>query len=122
MSRSLSLSNEPMMVENDPRDTQADRDMAGRVGSALSFAYPGWCWKVEIPPNQQVIIVRCLTVNLRGNYGYSIHRHKVSDEIRACLIGAGALLERYEHQKKHPGKFRPDDVSEMAGMLVKPQI
>ena len=113
----------PLMIDDDARDLPGDRLICGFIGHAVAAAYPGWEWRIEIAPphNNRLIIVRCLTVDFRGKWGFAVHRDKVADVKLACVKGAGAFLERYEHQKGHAGRFRPVDVDPVAGIFVKPQ-
>ena len=124
MSRYLKLAGmaEPQVhVENDPRDEPQHRELCTRAGQLLSLNYPNWIWKVEIPPRSGMIIIRNLTLDPDGKYGYAIKFPSLSATLNEVTYAAGAFLERYESKRGHAGRFRPDDLNGRIMRLVKPE-
>lgn len=122
----LSADASPIIVEDDPRDDPADRLLCGCIGAAVCRTFPDWEWRVEIlpAPNNRTIIVRNLTLDFRGKYGFAIDRNKLPagrDETAFAVWGARCLLERYEHLKRHAGRLHPDDFTPQESLFLKPE-
>ncbi len=113
---------EPIEINDDPRDVLSDRLLCGRIGRLLAETYPDWTWGVEIPPEQNAVIIRNLTLDPRGKYGMFTWKSELDPTLRAVVTGAGEFLERYEHLKKHPGRFGPEDLSGYIMACEKPEI
>ena len=126
MSRYLKLGalSEPQVhVENDPRDKPAHRELCTRAGQLLVADYPYWIWKVEIPPEDSgMIIVRNLTLDPDGKYGYAIRLDRLSSTLNEITYAAGAFLERYEQVKGHSGEFKAEDLDGKIVRLIKPEM
>lgn len=108
-------------VENDPRDKPQHRELCTRAGQLLVADYPYWIWKVEIPPESGMLIVRNLTLDPDGKYGYALKLATLSATLNEVTYAAGAFLERYESLKGHSGRFTPDDINGKIMRLVKPE-
>lgn len=115
--------NTNVYIMDDPRDKDSDRVLVGQVGRLLSEHYPGWGWYVDCPPEQDALIIRNLTCDFRGKYGFMIRKSKINTgSLRhEVLLAAGAFLERYEHIRRHCGRFRPDDITIHDSIFGKPQ-
>ena len=124
MSNYLKLSGraEPQVhVVNDPRDKPQHRDLCTRAGQLLCLHYPGWIWKVEIPPESGMLIVRNLQLDPDGKYGYALKLDSLSSTLDEVPFAAGAFLERYEQLRGHSGKLKPEDINGENMRLVKPE-
>ena len=111
-------------INDDPNDDPKDKLLCGEIGRILTEHYPGWGWYVEIPARQNMVIIRNLTCDPRGTYGLCIHKTKLNMGLLRAEIckAAGAFLERYEAQRRHCGRFRPDDVDSVRAIFVKPEV
>lgn len=111
----LSLTDAEVVVYDHPEDKPADRLLCGQVGRILSETYPGWHWYVDIPPNQNILIVRNLTCDPRGTMGMVVHKNKMDANVRADTIRAGGeFLERYRMRR---GRIDRDSLAERGEML-----
>ena len=111
-----------VQVENDPRDKPQHRDLCTRAGQLLVLHYPGWIWKVEIPPESGMLIVRNLSVDNDGKWGYAVKLTALSANLNEVTFAAGAFLERYEYVRGHSGRFTHDDINGRNMRLVKPEV
>ncbi len=103
----------------DPNIAPSDWPLARDVRRVLETHYPGWDWGVEIPRGQNVIIVRNLTCNPNGKYGWLIHRDKLGAALSEVERGAGAFLERYRMRR---AGFRPEETEGRIMQLEKPEM
>jgi len=110
-------------IEDSPRDRPQDRVLAAKIGRILSEVYEGWSWRVDIPPEQDAVIIRNLTCDPYGKMGFFNRKSEIDGpdlEIQVIRAG-GDFLERYEHLKLHSGKFRPDDLENRQMIFEKPE-
>lgn len=112
-----------VMVYDHPEDRHQDRLLCAEIGRILVDHYPGWGWYVDIPPKQNVVIIRNLTCDPRGRMGFVKHKDKINMGAlrREVCLAAGAFLEHYEYLKGHAGRFRPDDLNGREMLFEKPQ-
>lgn len=115
--------NTSVYITDHPDDDPKDQLLCGQIGRILTEHYPGWGWYVEIPPKQNMIIIRNLTCDPRGKMGMSIHKDKLNTGLlrKEICKAAGEFLEHYEYQKNHAGRFRPRDVDPVVAIFAKPQ-
>ncbi len=111
--------------DDSAENTDHERLLCAKVGKALSNSYSEWHWQIEVPPNQNLIIIRNLDLLSLDNKPFCMaaHRDKVDNgdlEITVVLM-AGEMLERYEHIRSHFGKFTPRDVEERQQLIVAPE-
>lgn len=116
--------NTSVYINDSPDDDPKDQLLCGQIGRILTEHYPGWGWYVDIPPRQNMVIIRNLTCNPRGTYGMCIHKNKLNTgKLRAEICkAAGAFLERYEARRGHYGRFTPSDVDPVRAIFQKPQV
>ena len=102
----------------DPSIAFTDISLAARAKNVLTKHYPGWCWYVSVPPGQGVIIVRNLDLNPRGQYGFSLHKDRVSRDFEMKVMFAGGeLLERWRAKR---AAFNPQILEGRIMALEKP--
>ena len=106
---------------NDWRDKKEHRELCTRAGQLLCLHYPGWIWKVEIPPKSGMLIVRNLLLDPDGKYGYALKLKSLSSTLDEVPFAAGAFMERYEQLKQHVGGLRSEDINGRNMRLVKPE-
>lgn len=88
-----------VIVHDDARDDPKDRVLAGQIGRLLWEHYPGWAWYVEIPPNQNVVIIRNLDCDPRGRMGMVRYKNGLSASMHEVVLAAGEFLERYRMRR-----------------------
>lgn len=98
-----------------------DETLARDVRAKLFQHYPGWAWAVEIPPGQNVVIIRNLDANPRGQYGLVIHKDKLYGDpyLKKVVMGAGEFLERYRLIR---AGWKPGILSGHQMFLAKPEM
>lgn len=116
----MSVSDEALFVgpHIDASVQAADLSLAKDIGDKLTRDYPGWLWAVEIPPNQGVVILRNLSCNVDGKFGFVIKRKVIDGDpgLKSVMRAAGEFLERY---RKRRGAWREGDDNPMfAGAAV----
>lgn len=106
-------------TEGDARDHPADVILCGEVGAKLTQHYPGWAWKIEIPPNNGVVIVRNLDLDAKGKWGFVLPKDKLGPGLHHIMIAGGELLERWQQRARGTdGSDIPDFID---ALTVKPQ-
>lgn len=83
----------------EPGDDPDDLALVGEVNRILWTHYPGYDWGVEIPPDQNVLYIRNLTLDPTGKVGMVTHLDKISPSRREIVMAGGALLERYNARR-----------------------
>lgn len=108
-------------VEGDSRDEPADVLLCAQVGAKLTQLYPGWCWKVEIPPapHNAVVIIRNLDLDARGKWGFTVPKDRLDASMRLVMIGGGEMLERW--QRRAAGTDGGDIPAPIDALILKPQ-
>lgn len=86
-----------MQIETDYDVLPSDEAMGRRVLEVLHSHYPQWSWIVDVPPNQNLVIVRNLDVDPRGKYGFAIHKGRMiaGDAASMVMLAGGEFLERW---------------------------
>lgn len=82
-------------VLSHPDDSVNDQLLCTRVGQKLWDHYPGWSWHVDIPPNQNVVIVRNLTISHTKPYGFVIYKDRITAGMAEIVKAGGEFLERW---------------------------
>ena len=103
----------------DPDDHPADRTLCAQIGRILTEHYPGWSWHVDIPPRQNVILIRSIILDPSGQKGCEVRfKNGLDVNLHVCVMAGGALLERYGMRR---GPFTEDQIEGKIMQLVKPQ-
>ena len=97
-----------------PRDWSLARD----VRYMLETHYPEWAWGVEIPPGQNVVIVRNLDCDPRGKFGFVLHRDKLDPTLRRVVMAGGEFLERYRMRR---AAYRPEETEGRLMVTERPE-
>jgi len=106
-------------TEGDGRDKPADVLLCGEIGAKLTKLYPGWAWKVEIPPDNDVVIVRNLDLDGRGKFGFVMPKSGLGPALHHVMLAGGELLERWKRRAcGTDGSDIPDFID---ALTVKPQ-
>ena len=103
-------------------DHPMDVRLVGNVNRILHQHYPGWGWYVECPPNQNVVIVRNLDLDLYGKWGFMMLKDRLigeGDRDKAIMRAGGELLERW---KKDRAGVSPDDINNPIDTIKKPLL
>lgn len=81
----------------EPDVTPMDRELGRRCLEVLHEHYPEWQWVVEIPPGQNVVVVRNLDCDPYGRMGMVSHKDRLygDQKLHKVIMGAGEFLERY---------------------------
>ncbi len=106
-------------VDTLDRDDPKDVKLCGEIGRKLWEHYPDWDWGVEIPPdNQNVVIVRNVTCDPRGNMGMVCHKDKLDPALQSVVRAGGEFLERYNMRR---GRFREEEIDGRQMIFEKPE-
>lgn len=113
--------------EHDPEDSDVDKLLCGEIGAILRQHYGGWTWRIEVPPKQDIVIIRnqdLLSASGNKPWCMSIHKSKLTGgNVRISVLrAAGEMLERYESMRGHCGRFRPEDVAERRQLIARPEV
>lgn len=73
-----------------------------QVLEKLHKHYPRWTWVIDIPPNQNVVLIRNLDCDPYGKMAYLLHKDKLAADptLFKVMIAGGELLERYRMQRE----------------------
>lgn len=107
--------NDPVVyVDHDPGNTDEEIRLCNDISRVCFEAYPGFDWYVNIPPNQGIVHVKSLKLSqgagVNAHWGWCVHTKELTPSLREVKIACGAVLERYEKERGHAGRFRPEDV------------
>ena len=82
-------------------DDGRDDALLWRVQAKLWRHYPGWAWYVEIPPAQNIIVIKNFDLggNLNKPWGFVIHKNTLGSDMKMVVRGGGELLERYNRRR-----------------------
>lgn len=99
----------------DPRDLP----LARQALESLFALYPGYAWVAEIPPNQNILKIKNLSLDVRGKYGIVLHKTELSGANipKTMRVAGGELLERFRAVR---GPMQPDDIAGRTGIHEKP--
>ena len=86
-------------TEAEPGDRPEDVTLCGQIGHLLVSHYPDWDWRVEIPPDQNIVIIRNLTCDPRGKMGMVIHKDKLGRTLKSVVMAGGEFLERFRMKR-----------------------
>ncbi len=108
-----------MIVHAEPDLTPLDRELGLKVLNKLHTAYPGWSWIVDVPPGQNVVIVRNATCDPRGRMGFVIYKDRLygDPQLLKVMRAGGEFLERYRMRR---AAYRPEFVEGRNMHLEKP--
>lgn len=86
------------IIEADSDVTPVDLELGRRVLEVLNEHYPGWVWLVDVPPKQNIVVVRNYDCDPRGKYGIVFHKDRLngSDMRLKVMMAGGEFLERYK--------------------------
>lgn len=112
-----------VVIQNiDIRDVMDDVKLAAEIGKYLVEQFPFWTWYVDIPPNQNWVTIKNLSVDGKCKWGWGITKTEFygSPDVwkKKILLAAGEVLERFG---VNPTR-RPDPVDPLRPFLVKPEI
>ncbi len=109
--------NATVHIEDDPSDDPKDVVLCGEIGRVLWDAYPGYAWRVEIPPHQNIIIIRNLDCDPKGRMGMVIYKDQLDVGRNSVVRAAGEFLERYRMRR---GRLDGDDLASRQMIFEKP--
>ena len=111
--------NAEVETRHDPRDHPSDVTLCARIGRVLTEHYPGWQWHVDIPPKQNVVLIRNIDLDPAGRSGCEVrYKDRLDVNLRVCVMAGGALLERYGMRR---GAFTEDQIEGKIMELEKPE-
>lgn len=108
-----------LQTEGDERDHPADVLLCSEIGAKLTKLYPGWAWKIEIPPGNDVVIVRNLDLDARGKFGFVMPKSGLGPDLHHVMLAGGELLERWKRRAR--GTDGSDIPSYIDALTAKPQ-
>lgn len=79
-----------------------DADLGKRALEKLYKDYPGWDWRVDVPPDQNALIVRNYTCDPTGKYGFFIRKTVLYSDpsMRNIMRAGGEFLEQYRQRAR----------------------
>ena len=81
-------------------DDGRDDALVARILGKLWQHYPGWAWYVEIPPNQNIIVIKNFDLGARGKpWGFVIHKDSIDPSLKIVMRGGGEILERWRRRR-----------------------
>ena len=110
--------NAVVSTEAEAGDRPEDVTLCGQIGHLLVSHYPDWDWRVEIPPDQNIIIIRNLTCDPYGKMGMVRYKSDLDPTLKCVVMAAGELLERYRMRR---GPWTPDQTEGRIMCLAKPE-
>lgn len=103
----------------EPDVTPLDKLLGRQVLEALHRHYPGWVWVVDIPPGQNVVLIRNHDCDPRGRMAYLLYKSGLYADptLMKVMRAGGELLERYRMLRRG---FHPVQVEGRIMHLEKP--
>lgn len=89
-------------------DVYDDERLCTAVGAVLWKHYPDWNWHVDVPPRQNIVIVRNTNLSQTKPWGFVLHKSRLSSDLREIVWAGGEILERYN---VHRGRMRVDELA-----------
>ncbi|MDH5451738.1 MAG: hypothetical protein OEX14_00145 [Paracoccaceae bacterium] len=108
------------MINFDTDIMPLDQELGRRVLEKLHRHYPGWSWVVDVPPNQNLAVVRNFDCDPRGTMGFIIYKTALYTDptMHKVMLAGGEFLERYKVLR---AGFRPDALEGRTMIFEKPQ-
>ena len=81
-------------------DDGRDDSLIVQIQLALERHYPGWAWYVEVPPGQNIAVIKNLDLGSRGKpWGFVLHKSRIGHDMKLVMRAGGELLERYRQRR-----------------------
>ncbi len=82
------------MIFNEEGMVPLDRRLAKDIQRTLFAHFPGYMWGIEIPPANDVVIIRNLDCDPTGSWGMMKRKSKLSPSMWEIVMAGGEFLER----------------------------
>lgn len=97
-----------------------DLELARNALHVLHKHYPGWSWVVDVPRDQNILVVRNLDLSLRRPWGFVLHKTSLyaDRKLLAVMRAGGELLERY---RQFRGSFGRTEIMPVRQIFTRPE-